>query len=48
MQRIPALYEKINAVFAQATRRVTTGMLNDVLGDAMIRVQPPSDKGRRL
>ena len=28
--------------------RVTTGMLNDVLGDAMIRVQPPSDKGRRL
>ena len=42
------LYEKINAVFAQATRRVTTGMLNDVLGDAMIRVQPPSDKGRRL
>ncbi len=47
-QRIPALYEKINAVFAQATRRVTTGMLNDVLGDAMIRVQPPSDKGRRL
>ena len=47
-QRVSVLYEKINAVFAQATRRVTTGMLNDVLGDAMIRVQPPSDKGRRL
>ncbi len=47
-QRVATLYEKINAVFAQATQRVTTGMLNDVLGDAMIRVQPPSDKGRRL
>lgn len=42
------LFEKINGVFAQATQRVTTGMLNDVLGDAMIRVQPPTDKGRRL
>ena len=42
------LFEKINEVFAQATRRVTTGMLNDILSDAMIRVQPPSDKGKRL
>ena len=47
-QRVATLYEKINEVFAQATQRVTTGMLNDVLGDAMIRVQPPSDKGKRL
>lgn len=47
-QRVNVLYEKINAVFGQATQRITTGMLNDVLGDAMIRVQPPSDKGRRL
>ncbi len=47
-QRVATLYQKINEVFAQATQRVTTGMLNDVLGDAMIRVQPPSDKGRRL
>ena len=47
-QRVATLYQKINDVFAQATQRVTTGMLNDVLGDAMIRVQPPSDKGRRL
>ena len=47
-QRVQNLYEQINAVFANATKRVTTGMLNDVLGDAMIRVQPPSDKGRRL
>ena len=47
-QRVNVLYEKISAVFGQATQRITTGMLNDVLGDAMIRVQPPSDKGRRL
>ena len=47
-QRVGNLYERINEVFANATKRVTTGMLNDVLGDAMIRVQPPTDKGRRL
>lgn len=47
-QRVDALFTHINEVFAQATQRITTGMLNDVLGDAMIRVQPPSDKGRRL
>ena len=47
-QRVATLYEKINEVFGQATQRITTGMLNDVLGDAMIRVQPPSDKGKRL
>lgn len=47
-QRVGNLYECINEVFANATKRVTTGMLNDVLGDAMIRVQPPTDKGRRL
>ncbi len=47
-QRVATLYEKINYVFGQTTQRITTGMLNDVLGDAMIRVQPPSDKGRRL
>ncbi len=47
-QRVEQLFQKINEVFAQATQRITTGMLNDVLGDAMIRVQPPTDKGRRL
>ena len=47
-QRVATLYALINEVFKQATQRITTGMLNDVLGDAMIRVQPPSDKGRRL
>ncbi|MBE6632933.1 MAG: ribosome biogenesis GTPase Der [Ruminococcaceae bacterium] len=47
-QRVETLYEKINEVFGQATQRISTGLLNDVLGDAMIRVQPPSDKGKRL
>ena len=47
-QRVENLFERINYVHNQAVTRITTGMLNDVLGDAMIRVQPPSDKGRRL
>lgn len=47
-QRVPNLFEHILYVHNQSVMRITTGMLNDVLGDAMIRVQPPSDKGRRL
>ncbi|MBQ9773842.1 MAG: ribosome biogenesis GTPase Der [Clostridia bacterium] len=47
-QRVQNLFERILYVYNQSVMRVTTGMLNDVLGDAMIRVQPPSDKGRRL
>ena len=47
-QRVESLFERINYVYNQSVTRITTGMLNDVLGDAMIRVQPPSDKGRRL
>ncbi len=47
-QRVEGLFERINYVYNQSVTRITTGMLNDVLGDAMIRVQPPSDKGRRL
>ncbi len=47
-QRAESLFERINYVQNQSVMRVTTGMLNDVLGDAMIRVQPPSDKGRHL
>ena len=46
--RAESLFERINFVHNQSVMRVTTGMLNDVLGDAMIRVQPPSDKGRHL
>lgn len=47
-QRVEKLFEHINYVNNQACTRVTTGMLNDVLNDAVTRVQPPSDKGKRL
>ena len=47
-QRVEKLFEFINYVNMQASMRVTTGMLNDVLDDATTRVQPPSDKGKRL
>ena len=47
-QRCMHLYSMIQKVYAECCRRVTTGMLNDVLNDAMTRVQPPSDKGKRL
>ena len=47
-QRVKNLYEMINCVYSEARRRITTGMLNDLLNDATTRVQPPSDKGKRL
>ena len=47
-QRVDKLYELINAVNEQSCMRITTGMLNNVLMDAQTRVQPPTDKGRRL
>ena len=47
-QRVEKLFELIVAVSNQASLRITTGMLNNVLADAQTRVQPPSDKGRRL
>ncbi|MBR6726735.1 MAG: ribosome biogenesis GTPase Der [Clostridia bacterium] len=47
-QRVTNIFEHICYVFNQSRMRVSTGMLNDVLGDATTRVQPPSDKGRRL
>ncbi len=47
-QRCANIYKMINDVYEQANRRVTTGMLNDLLNDAQNRVQPPSDKGKRL
>jgi GTP-binding protein len=47
-QRIDKLFEEILAVYAESKKRVTTGVLNDMLSDAVARVQPPSDKGRRL
>lgn len=47
-QRIPRLFELINYVNDQSAMRISTGMLNDVLADAQARVQPPTDKGKRL
>ena len=47
-QRVTNIFEHIDYVYGQSVMRITTGMLNDVLRDAMIRVQPPSDKGKRL
>ena len=47
-QRVVKLFEEIKYVHNQNLMRISTGMLNDVLGDAMIRTQPPTDKGRRL
>lgn len=47
-QRVDDIFERINYVYNQSTFRVATGMLNDVLGEATMRTQPPSDKGKRL
>ena len=47
-QRVVKIFEQINYVYNQSKMRVSTGMLNDVLNEAITRVQPPSDKGRRL
>lgn len=47
-QRVDKLYELINYVYQQNNMRISTGMLNDLLADATARVQPPSDKGKRL
>lgn len=47
-QRVDKLMSMIVETALQNKRRVTTGMLNDFLSDATARVQPPSDKGKRL
>lgn len=47
-QRIDRLFELIRYVSQQNSMRISTGMLNDVLAQATARVQPPTDKGRRL
>ena len=46
--RVDRLFEMIQDVHAQNTSRISTGQLNSILADATARVQPPSDKGRRL
>ena len=47
-QRVDRLFELINYVHQQNSTRISTGMLNDILAAATARVQPPTDKGRRL
>ncbi len=47
-QRVEKLYDMISMVNQQNCMRISTGMLNDVLAYATTRVQPPSDKGKRL
>ena len=46
--RVDKLFDVINRVVNQAALRISTGNLNSVLADATTRVQPPTDKGRRL
>ena len=47
-QRVDKVFELINTVYEQHSRRISTGVLNDMLSYATSRVQPPSDKGKRL
>ncbi len=47
-QRVDKIYEAINSAAESNSMRITTGALNSVLADATARVQPPTDKGRRL
>ncbi len=47
-QRIDRLFELIKFVYEQNNMRISTGKLNDILADATARVQPPTDKGKRL
>lgn len=47
-QRVSKLFDLIVRVYEKSGMRITTGMLNSVLEDAQTRVQPPTDKGRRL
>lgn len=47
-QRVDSLFELVNTAYEHSCLRIGTGALNDVLREAMERVQPPSDKGKRL
>lgn len=47
-QRLPRLFETIDVVLENQTLRVATGVLNEILAEAVAMQQPPSDKGRRL
>ena len=47
-QRTARVLETVKAVYEQASRRITTGLLNDILADAQAALQPPATSGRRL
>ncbi len=47
-QRLPKLYEMIDAVNENQSLRVATGVLNEIMAEAVVMQQPPSDKGKRL
>jgi GTP-binding protein len=47
-QRVNTLFDLINKVYEASLMRITTGVLNSVLAEATTRVQPPTDKGKRL
>ena len=47
-QRVPKVLEAVRDAYAQATKRITTGLLNDILADAQAALQPPATSGRRL
>lgn len=47
-QRIPRLFETIDAVIENQTLRIQTGVLNEILSEAVAMQQPPSDRGKRL
>lgn len=47
-QRVEELFDMINSVHAENQKRISTGLLNDVINEAIAMVQPPSDKGKRL
>ena len=46
--RVPRVLETVNEVYREASKRVTTGVLNDVIADAQLALQPPSTGGKRL
>ena len=47
-QRVERIFERINFVYRQSCMRISTGNLNSILADATMRVQPPTDRGKRL
>ena len=47
-QRLPKLFETIDAVIENQTLRIQTGVLNEILAEAVAMQQPPSDRGKRL